>query len=434
MNRRKFVRSIGLAAAGAFAAPYILPSGRLFAATGNRIANHVVLCLYAGGVRNFESIGKAEGNLMPNILRGSETISGDIIGGMDPLPSAILNPPLQDYGTLFKGFRYNSDAPGHFQGHFTAITGRYVGFDVNFSQPSAYPTLFEYYRKHNSPSRTALNAWWVSDNMNENENLAFSQHPEYGPAFSANFFSPLNVMTYGNYRPVDLCRSFTTPERASVATVRQSLDLSFRAPFSQPGLRMQNSEQDSLSISRFYGELATKQRNNQLWNPWNVGSGMNSDMLNMFFAEEIIKEFSPELLVVNMTGVDVGHSDFTSYCNSLRKADYAVGHLWNTIQSTPGMANDTIMIVVPEIGRNAQSNSLRDEFGRYGLDHSDSVSKEIFCLVAGPAGKVVQNQVIDQVVGESIDVVPTIAHILGFGTDIPGGLLPGAPLYQAFTR
>jgi hypothetical protein len=103
MNRRKFVKSLGLSAAGAFAVPYILPSGRLFAATGTRLANHVVLCLYAGGVRNLESIDKAEGNLMPNILRGTESISPDILPGFDPVPAPVLATPLQDQGTLFKG-------------------------------------------------------------------------------------------------------------------------------------------------------------------------------------------------------------------------------------------------------------------------------------------------------------------------------------------
>jgi arylsulfatase A-like enzyme len=153
----------------------------------------------------------------------------------------------------------------------------------------------------------------------------------------------------------------------------------------------------------------------------------------MFFAEEVIKQFNPELLVVNMTGVDAAHSNFTEYCNNLRKADYAVGKLWNTIQSTPGMANDTILIVVPEVGRNLNHNSIVDENGRYGLDHSDAMSQEIFCLVAGPQGKVAQNQVINSVSGESIDVVPTIAHILGFYNDIPSGMLPGSPLYSAFS-
>ena len=55
----------------------------------------------------------------------------------------------------------------------------------------------------------------------------------------------------------------------------------------------------------------------------------------MLFAEEVIREFQPELLVVNMTDVDACHQNFTGYTNNLRKADYAVAHLWDTIQNTP---------------------------------------------------------------------------------------------------
>ena len=425
---------MGLATAGAFAAPYILPSGRLFAATGSRVANHVVLCLYAGGVRNFESIDKAEGNLMPNILAGNESISNDILPGVDAVPAPVLSSPLQQSGTLFKGFRYGSDASGHYQGHFTAITGHYVGYDLNFNQPAQFPTIFEYYRKHNSPTNSATNAWWVSDHLGENENLAFSLNPDYGPQYGANFFSPLNIFTYGNYKPIDLCRTFNVPQRQKIGTMRDFLNQSFIDPAVQLPPSVINTESDRVLMENFCNSLAAKQNSNQLWDPWNIGSGMNSDMYNMYFAEEIIKNFSPELLVVNMTGVDAGHSDFTEYCNNLRKADYAVGHLWNTIQNTPGMANDTVLIVVPEIGRNLDHNSIVDQYGRYGLDHSDAMSKEIFCLVAGPAGKVVQNNVVTSVTGESIDVAPTIAHILGFYPDIPGGYLSGAPLYQAFTN
>ena len=54
MKRRDFLRKSALATAGAFAAPYLLPGGRLFAASGLRRVNHVVFCLYAGGVRNLE--------------------------------------------------------------------------------------------------------------------------------------------------------------------------------------------------------------------------------------------------------------------------------------------------------------------------------------------------------------------------------------------
>ena len=69
-----------MAAAGAIAAPYILPSGRLFAATGSQLAKHVVFVLFAGGVRQDEAVMQRylstsqglniEGNIMYNMLEG----------------------------------------------------------------------------------------------------------------------------------------------------------------------------------------------------------------------------------------------------------------------------------------------------------------------------------------------------------------------------
>ena len=38
MKRRKFIRNLGLGTAVTIGAPYLLPSGRLFAATGSRKA------------------------------------------------------------------------------------------------------------------------------------------------------------------------------------------------------------------------------------------------------------------------------------------------------------------------------------------------------------------------------------------------------------
>jgi arylsulfatase A-like enzyme len=160
---------------------------------------------------------------------------------------------------------------------------------------------------------------------------------------------------------------------------------------------------------------------------------MNGDLYNIAFAEEVITEFKPELLVVNLQGVDVCHSNFTEYCDNIRKSDYAVRHLWDKIQATPGMANDTVLIVAPEHGRNYDPNTLIDPYGRRAFDHTgDASSREIFCLIAGPTSVVKQNQLISTNMGESIDIVPTIAWLLGFDSAIPSGLLPGSPLTAAF--
>ena len=154
---------------------------------------------------------------------------------------------------------------------------------------------------------------------------------------------------------------------------------------------------------------------------------MNNDMFNVMFAEEIIQRFKPELLTVNMQDVDIGHFDFSSYANNLRKADWAAAHLWNVIQSTPGMANDTVMVIAPEHGRNFNPNTSVDAYGRLALDHTspsagvsgDQMAREIFCLVVGPPNVVKQGLVVNSLSGESTEIVPTIANILGFDTSIP---------------
>ncbi len=69
MNRRKFIGQTGKLAI-ATAIPYILPTGRLFAATELPKVKHVVFCLFAGGIRRCESIDLKVGNLMPNTLVG----------------------------------------------------------------------------------------------------------------------------------------------------------------------------------------------------------------------------------------------------------------------------------------------------------------------------------------------------------------------------
>lgn len=433
MKRRSFLKKAGLAAAAGFAAPYILPQGRLFAATGTRVVNHVVLLLYAGGVRNLESVHKAEGNLMPNMLAGSEPISNDIAAGMDPLPAPLFGNALQSQGTLFKEFRFAQGAPGHFQGHTVALTGKYVSGDINFSEPSGNPTVFEYYRKHNSTNNSALNCWWVSDNIGENENLSFSSHPDYGAKYGANFFSPLNILTYANYDPINLCQTYSTSQKDKISSLRNTLNGNFNAPVGNIFPSFKNTEAERDDIRDFLNTLISEQSAGTLNNPYGLTNGvMNNDMRNAYFAERIIQRYKPELTVVNMTAVDTCHAKFTNYCNNLRKADFAAAHLWQTIQNTPGMANDTIMIIVPEHGRDQKNNSIIDSYGRYGIDHGDAMAREIFCMILGPSGKVYQNQVFNTVAGQSVDVVPTVAHILGFYNDIPSGMLPGSPLMQAF--
>jgi hypothetical protein len=428
MNRRNFIKHTGLAVAGLAGMPYILPAARLNAPTGTRIANHVVYCLFAGGIRNFESLDKAEGNLLPNLLPGNETISKDIAAGIDALPPPVNTKPIQQYGTLYKNFRYRSKDTVHYDAHAAAIMGVY-STSTPLMKPLNYPSVFEYYRKHNTPSMPASSAWWIADQAGPFSFLNYSDYPGYGPMYGANILQPTSYFN----TLLDRQHNFTHEEEDNIAQLQAFFNQ--HAPIDRQKLtpaQIENTYEDRKRIHQLLNELNTEYLQ-EGFNPWQTGKAVNDDILTMYAATRVLTTFKPELLVVNMQHSDIGHSDFTKYCNNMRKADYALGQLWRTIQSTPGLADDTILIAAPEFGRNLKPNTIIDKYGRHAVDHTgDENSQKIFCMVAGPPKLVKQNQVITEVKGETIDIVPTIARILGFEEKLPRDIIQGKFLEEAF--
>jgi hypothetical protein len=442
MKRREFIKNAGLISATAIIAPYILPTGRLFAASGTRIANHVVFVLFAGGLRNQETVDKlyvsaqtgfsSNGNIMPNMLSGATPLNQLVHTPWNP----ILTTPLQQRGTLFKEVRYSQGPTGHYNGHTVAITGKYTETGLNLNLNPDFPTIFEYYRKHNSPGESALNAWWLSEGLGPYSSLNYSSHPSYGPTFGANYMRPASVLELGltafnqavNYQPDDVAR---------INKIRNFLNNNFDKTVADlPGIY--NTDGDRELIRQFILDMVQSASNGTipLPTPGNNPSLLTGDLINIAAAWQVMDRFKPELMVINTFNSDICHQNYSSHLGLLHAADYGVGWLWDKIQSDPVLANDTIMICMPEHGRNLEPNNIVDGNGLRAIDHTgDNNARRIFSLIVGPSGKVVQNQVIGSQaspVGEAIDVVPTIAHILGFLPDIPSGMLSGNALTQAF--
>lgn len=439
MKRRDFIKKAALTAAGTIGVPYILPSGRLFANTGARVANHVVYVLFAGGIRQQESVDQqylanqgmaTQGNVMNNMLSGASPSNNLVYNPWNP----VMSQPLATQGTLFKEVNYASGPTGHYNGHTVAMTGNYSETGLNLTANPDFPTVFEYYRKHSNPTQTALNAWWISEGLGPYPTLNYSRHPQYGAVYGANYLRPASVFWNDQianavtYQPDDVDR---------LGRIQGFLDNNFnRSAADLPGI--QNELQHREQIKEFILNTRQKLSANQMqWATPTAGyQGLSGDLVNISFAWEVMNQFKPELTVINTMNLDVCHDDFSSYLGLLHKADFGIGWLWNKIQSDPVLANDTIMICMPEHGRNLQANNLFDSNGLAAYDHtSDDNSRRVFSLIVGPQGKVVQNQVLGSQgnpAAESIDIVPTIAHILGFKDDIPNGLLSGRALTEAF--
>ncbi|MCE2496087.1 MAG: hypothetical protein J4F31_05865 [Flavobacteriales bacterium] len=78
------------------------------------------------------------------------------------------------------------------------------------------------------------------------------------------------------------------------------------------------------------------------------------------------------------------------------------------------MANDTIMIVTPEHGRNDNPNPILDENDWFAYDHSDANSMRVFTQMVGPG--VPSNLTVGSEtnqVGTTMDNVLTIGEIFG---------------------
>lgn len=446
MNRRKFIKTTAVAGAGAFTVPYILPSGRLFAASGEQLAPHVVYVLFAGGVRQQESVLQRyladsqglpwEGNILYNMLNGDAptnkivygTDQGNGAAGGTPIPR-ILSQTLQSQGTLFR--EVSSQSNGHYGGLNNLLQGSQVTTQ-GLKQKPVNPTIFEYLRRHGGYAAT--DTWFVGNGIaNSIPLLNFSNHPDYGASYGANFFAPsITFGAPGFEHLADAKVYHPENELNPMYRMKYFLDQSFSS-VGTAGDSIGNTEDEKQRIKAFMKQTYERVTQNLIPHPPVTDS---NDALTVGYACEVIREFKPALTVVNLSNIDGCHTDFTGYLRALHRADHALGHLWNFIQTQiPEMASNTILIASPECGRNLQHNPIKDSNDWYAYDHSDDNSSRVFTIMAGPnvpAGLSIGSE--SNPVGITSDNVLTVAEILGVKNEVQAAGLVQPESMSLFDR
>jgi len=439
MKRRDFIKKAALTTAGAFVAPYILPSGRLFATTNVQAAQHVVLVMFAGGVRHQEAAlqgylqlgqgGKIAslnnpdnaGNIMPNIFTGAAPdpnktpiVYGTGSAGAVPIPPVLTaGNTIQDKGTTFKELRCVS--AGHYNGWVSLLQGN-SSASQGLKQKPIYPTIFEYIRRE--MGLPASKVWFVGNGIGASVPLLnYSEHQNYGAKYGANFFAP--AVTFGAQGQAwfkDAYPYHPDDELAPMYKMKYFLDNSF-ANIGKPLPDLKNTEAEKYDIHQFMKSMFTKTLNNSVAKP---PGGNNNDSRTVGYTCELMKWFKPTLTVVNLGAVDGCHQNYTGYLRALHEADHAVGFLWNYIQTQiPEMANNTIMMISPECGRDLNPNPIKDTNSFYSYDHSDSNSLRAFAsLIGGDIPQGVVKGDASNPIGLNTNVVPTIAEILGIKSNV----------------
>ncbi|MEL6850991.1 MAG: hypothetical protein AAFP92_20900 [Bacteroidota bacterium] len=173
-----------------------------------------------------------------------------------------------------------------------------------------------------------------------------------------------------------------------------------------------NTEEEKQEIRQFIQDTMDKTRTHTQVKP---PVSDNTDLEVVGYACEVLKTFKPNLTVLNFNEADTCHGNFTDYLRNLHRADHGLGFLWDYIQrEIPEMAGDTMLLVAPECGRNLQPNPILDVNNWYGYDHNDENAHRIFGMMVGP--NVPQGLTIgspQNPVGHAMDLVPTVAEILG---------------------
>lgn len=429
MNRKNFITKSGLALGGGLLAPYILPSGRLFAKTGTVKADHVVLVMFAGGVRQQESVlgryledsqgvSGAAGNIMSNLFEGNAPVKKIAYGtsvagkpnGSEPIPK-LLTQSLEKSGLLFPEMRAQS--AGHYVGLNTLLTGN-PGTNQGLKVRPAYPTIFEYLRKH--AGFKATDTWFIGNGIgNSTPLLNSSNHKDYGLSYGGNMFAaPVTFSSYGK-EILGNAKTYTKTDLEPMYFMKNFLDQSFALSKDQM-TSISNTDEEKTQIKDFIKSVFAKQQAGQLPMPPVTDNG---DAINVMYAAEVLREFKPKMLAVNISGVDSCHSNFTGYLQSLHRADHITGWLWQYIQNNiPAMSGNTIFIVAPECGRNLTPNPILDQNDWVAYDHSDANALRVWGLMAGKGVPNIRIGGEAQPVGRLTDIVPTIADIFGVLDDV----------------
>lgn len=124
--------------------------------------------------------------------------------------------------------------------------------------------------------------------------------------------------------------------------------------------------------------------------------------------KSVITEHHPNLLFINLKGVDVsGHNgDWNGYLENITKCDSMLNELVQIIDNDSIYKDKTTLIMTNDHGRH--SDGISDGYKNHGDNCLGCVHINFFAY--GPDFK--QNQVFHNV-REQLDIVPTISHLMG---------------------
>ena len=368
-SKRTFLRAAGLLIAGLMA-----PQGRAHQSLhGAADAGQKVVVVIPGGVRHAETFS-------PEGLENIPHLSADL------LPKALFYPRVRNEGVT-----------AHFNAISSILTGNWQRVDDWGKLAPTTPTVFEQFRKRLRVDRSET--WVVASNKALTSLIGASSASDYGPAYGANVVFPKQLMLTA---VVDALRRGRTANLADRAKVEAELESA-----------LEGSNYEGLGWTVFDAADRLDPRvqstiENAIASFVRSGGPTSGDELTFLVSREVMRKFSPRLLVVDFSDVEVAHfGSYALHLSGIRTADRLAYQLWQEVEANPEYRGRTTLVILPEFGRDPDGSTTNGFFNHRANEESTRTT----WMMALGAG-VDKPQIIDRPV-RHIDLCPTLAGLLG---------------------
>jgi hypothetical protein len=336
-------------------------------------------------------------------VRRDETFSTDGLVNIPHL-SADLLPK-----SLFYPHARNEGVTAHFNAISSILTGNWQRVDDWGKLAPTTPTLFEQFRKGLHVDRS--DTWVVASNKALTSLIGASSDSNYGPAYGANVVFPKQLMLTA---VADALRGGRTANMADRAKVEAELE-SAMAGSNYEGLGWNVFDAADRLDPRVRDTIETA-----IASFVHGGGPTSGDELTFFMSREIMRKFSPQLLMVVFSDVEAAHfGSYALHLSGIQTADRLAYQMWQEIESNPDYKGKTTMVILPEFGRDPDGSNTNGFFNhRANVDST----RDTWMMTLGAA--VDRPRIVEHPI-RHIDLCPTLAGLLGCpGMESQGRMLP----------
>ena len=367
-SRRAFLRAAGLLVAGS-----VLRAGAFGSSAASRDPGDRVIVVVIGGVRRAETFSRDGQHNIPHLWS-------------DLFPHCLFYPHARNEGVT-----------AHFNAISSILTGNWQRVDDWGKMAPTTPTLFEQFRREHRADRS--DAWLVASNKALSNLMGASSAPGFGPEYGANVVFPKQLMLTA---VVDAMRSGRTALMADRAKVEAELESVIG------GSNYEGLGWTVFDAAQYLDSRAKQTIETAIASFVRSGGPTSGDELTFFMTREIMRKFSPRVLVVALSDVEVAHfGAYSLHVAGIRTVDRLVWQLWNEVEANPDYRGRTTMLVLPEFGRDPDGSSTNGFFNHRANDDS---TRDTWMMVLGAA--VEKPDVVDRPI-RHVDVCPTLASLLG---------------------